>query len=84
MRNTTYQPATPAPPPIQQFTIPNFGTFQPAGLGVGGRRGGRGRGERANAGCQGRTPFANFIGSGGQGGLPPIGDGRGGGVAPFA
>jgi hypothetical protein len=36
-RNTTYQPATPTPPPMQQFNIPNFGTFQPAGLGVGGR-----------------------------------------------
>ena len=36
-RNTTYQFAMPAPPPVQQFTIPNFGTFQPAGLGVGGR-----------------------------------------------
>ena len=30
--NTTYQPATPAPPPMQQYIIPNFGTFQPAGL----------------------------------------------------
>ena len=74
----------PAPPPVQQFTIPNFGTFQPAGLGVGGRRGGRGHGKRANAGCQGRTPFANFMGRGGQGGLLPIGGGCGGGVAPFA
>ena len=83
-RNTTYQPATPSPPPVQQFNIPNFGMFQPAGLGVGGRQGGRGRGERANAGRQGRTPFANFMGRGGQGGLPPIGVGCGGGVAPFA
>ena len=85
MRNTTYQPA-PAPPPMQQLNIPNFGTFQPAGLGFGGRgRGGRGRGERANTGRQGRTPFANFVGRGGnQGGLPPIGGGgRGGGIAPF-
>ena len=24
-RNTTYQPATPTPPPVQQFNIPNFG-----------------------------------------------------------
>jgi len=47
-RNTTYQPAMPAPPPTQQLTIPSFGTFQPAGLGFGGRRGGRGCGERAN------------------------------------
>ncbi len=83
-RNTTYQPTTPTPPPVQQFNILNFGTFQPTGLGVGGRQGGRGRGERANTGRQGRTPFANFMGCGGQGGLPPIGGGRGGGVAPFA
>jgi hypothetical protein len=37
MCNTTYQPATPTPPPMQQFNILNFGTFQPARLGVGGR-----------------------------------------------
>ena len=49
-RNTTYQPTTPTPLPVQQFNIPNFGTFQPTGLGVGGRRGGRGCGERANTG----------------------------------
>ena len=73
MRNTTYQTATPIPPPMQQFNIPNFGMFQPAGLGVGGRPGGWGRGERVNAGRQGCTPFANFMGRGGQGGLPPIG-----------
>ncbi len=84
MRNTTYQPTTPSPPPMQQFNIPNFGTFQPAGLGVGGRQGGPGRGEHANTGRQGRTPLANFMGRSGQGGLPPIGGGRGGGVAPFA
>jgi hypothetical protein len=83
-RNTMNQTATPTPPPMQQFNIPNFGTFQPAGLGVGGRQGGHGRGERANAGRQGPTPFANFMGRGGQGGLPPIGGGRGGGFAPFA
>jgi hypothetical protein len=82
-RNTTYQPA-PAPPPMQQLTIPSFGTFQPAGLGFGGRRGGRGCGERANTGRHGRTPFANFVGRGNQGGLPPIGGGgSGGGIAPF-
>ena len=46
-RNTMYQPETPTPPPMQ-FNIPNFGTFQPAGLEVGGRWGGRGRGEQAN------------------------------------
>jgi ABC-type transporter Mla subunit MlaD len=27
MRNTTYQLATPTPPPMQQFNILNFGTF---------------------------------------------------------
>jgi hypothetical protein len=64
---------------------PKFGMFQPKGLGVGGRQGGRGRGEHAaNAGRKGHTPFANFIGRSGQGGLPPIGSGRGGGFAPFA
>jgi len=83
MHNTTYQPA-PAPPPMQQLTIPSFGTCQPAGLGFGGRCGGRGRGEHANTGKHGRTPFANFVGRGNQGGLPPIGGGgRGGGIAPF-
>ena len=82
--NTMYQPAILAPPPMQQLTIPSFGTFQPAGLGFGGRRGGRGCGERANTGRHGRTPFANFVGRGNQGGLPPIGGGgRGGGIAPF-
>jgi len=84
-RNTTYQPAMPAPPPMQQLNIPSFGTFQPTGLGFGGRRGGRGRRERANTGRHGRTPFANFVGRGNQGGLPPIGGGgRGGGIATFA
>ena len=83
-RNTTHQPATPTPPPVQQFNIPNLGTFQPAGLGVGGRQGGRGHGKRANAGRQGSTPFANFMGRRGQGGLPPIGGSLGRGVAPFA
>ena len=83
-RNTTYQPTLLAPPPMQQLTIPSFGTFQHTGMGGGGRRGGRGRGERANTGRQGRTPFANFVGRGNQGGLPPIGGGgRGGGIAPF-
>ena len=37
-RNTTYQRAPPAPAPIQQFTIPQSGTFQPPGSGGGGRR----------------------------------------------
>ena len=85
-RNTMYQPATPAPPPMQQFTIPNFGTFPPAGIEVGGRWGGRGRGKRANVGCHNmRRPFVNFIGRSGQGGLPPIGGGGCGGIgAPFA
>ena len=41
MCNTVYQPATPTQKPMQQFNIPNFGTFQPAGLGVGGRQGSR-------------------------------------------
>jgi rubrerythrin len=82
--NTMYQPAQ-APPLMQQLTIPSFGTFQPAGLGFGGRRGGRGCGERANTGRHGCTPFANFVSRGNQGGLPPIGGGgRGGGIAPFA
>jgi hypothetical protein len=33
-----------------------------------------------------QTPFANFVGRGGQGGLPPIsgGGGRGGGAIPFS
>ena len=84
MRNTTYQLATPTPPPMQQFNILNFGTFQPAGLGVNGKQGGLGRVEHANAGRQRRTSFANFMGNGGQGGLPPIGGSCGGGVAPFA
>ena len=86
-RNITYQPAMPAPAPIQQFAIPNFGTFQPDGIGVGGRWGGCGHGEHANAGCQNmHTPFANFVGCGGQGGLPPISGGGscGGGGALFA
>jgi len=39
---------------MQQLTIPGFGTFQPADLGFGGRRGGRGHRERANTGCHGR------------------------------
>jgi hypothetical protein len=79
---TTYQPATQTPPPVQ-FNIPNVGTFLPVGMGVSGRQGGRGRGERAKAGRQGRTPFANFMGCSGPGGLPPIGGDHGGGVAPF-
>ena len=45
--NTTYQPAQVAQPPAMQFSISNFATFLPAGLG-GGRRGGRGCGGRAN------------------------------------
>ena len=55
------------------------------------RRGGQGRGGRANFGSNtggrnARTPFANFVGRGGQGGLLPIsgGGGHGGGVLPFA
>ena len=90
-RNTTYQHAAPAmQPPITQFTIPNMATFNTAGRGAGGRRGGYGRGGRTNfgpttGGRQARTPFANFVGRGGQGGLPPIGGGggHGGGATPF-
>jgi hypothetical protein len=84
--NANYQPAPPAPTPIAQFAIPKCGPFQPAGIGGGGRRGGRGHGERANAGRRNLcTPFANFVGRGGQGGLPPNGSGGGQGVglAPF-
>ena len=89
-RNTTYQPAPAIQPPNTQFSIPNMATFNTAGRGGGGRRGGYGRGRRANFGNTGgrnvRTPFANFVGRGGQGGLPPIGGGggRGGGALPFA
>ena len=84
-RNTTYQP--PPPPPITQFTIPNYTTFPTSRRGGGDRRGGRGCGGRANLAITGgrntRTPFANFMGRGGQGRLPPIG-GQGGGIASFA
>ena len=83
--NTTYQPSP--HPPITQLTIPSYTTFPTSGRGGGNRRGGRGRGERANSAITGgrntRTPFANFMGRGGQGRLPPIG-GQGGGIAPFA
>ena len=49
--NTTYQPASPAmQPPITQFSIPNLATFNTAGRGAGGRRGGQGCGGRANFG----------------------------------
>jgi len=49
--NTTYQPASPAmQPPITQFSIPNLTTFNTAGRGAGGRRGGQGCGGRANFG----------------------------------
>ena len=90
-RNTNYQPAPTMQPPIAQFSIPNpnITTFNTAGRG-GGRRGGHGRGGRANfvntGGCNAQTPFANFVGRGGQGGLPPIsgGGGCGGGALPFA
>ncbi len=86
--NTTYQPAQAAQPPITQFSIPNFAMFPAEGRG-GGKRGGRGRGGRTNFTTTGRrnirTLFANYVGCGGQGGLPPIGGecGRGSGVAPF-
>jgi len=90
-RNTTYQPTSPAMQPlITQFSIPNLATFNTARRGAGGRRGGQGRGGHANIGTttggrNARTPFANFVGRRGQGGLPPIGGGggRGGGARPF-
>jgi hypothetical protein len=78
-RSTTYQPAPTMQPPITQFSIPNIASFNTTGWG-GGRRGGYGRGGRANfvntGGRNARTPFANFVGRGGQGDLPPI-------VVPF-
>ncbi len=91
-RNTTYQPVSPAMQlPITQFSIPNLATFNTTGRGAGGRRGGHGRGGRANFGTNtggqnAQTPFANFVGRGGQGGLPPIGGGGGcgGGAVPLA
>jgi hypothetical protein len=62
-RNTTYQPAPTMQPPITQFSIPNIASFNTTGRG-GGRRGGHGRGERANfmstGGRTARTPFANL------------------------
>ncbi len=86
--NTTYQLVQAAQPPVTQFSIPNFATFLTEGRG-GGRRGGHGRGGRTNFTTTGgrniRTPFANFVGCGGQGGLPSIGGepGRGSGMTPF-
>jgi hypothetical protein len=88
-RNTTYQPASTVQPLITQFSIPILATFNTAGRG-GGRRGGHGRGGRANfvntGDCNGQTPFANYVRRGRQCGLPPIGGGtgRGGGALPFA
>jgi len=88
-RNTTYQPAPAMQPPIMQFSIPNLATFNTAGRG-GGRRGGHGRDGRADfvntGGRNARTPFTNFVGRGGQSGLPPIGGGSrcGGGALSFA
>jgi hypothetical protein len=86
--NTTYQARTP-PPPITQFTIPNFAAFPPKVRG-GGQRGGRGWGGRSNfATTEGRNvhmPFANFTEQGSQDGLPPVGRGEsiGGGMTSFA
>jgi hypothetical protein len=87
--NTAYQPThTAQPPPIAQFSIPNFATFSTNGCG-GGRRGGRGKGGCSNFATTGRrnvhTPFANVLKCSGQGRLPSIGGsgGRNGGVAPF-
>jgi hypothetical protein len=87
-RNMSYQLAQVVQPLITQFSIPNFASFPTEGRG-GGRRGGSGRGGCVHFGCTGgpnvRTPFANFVGHGRQGGLPSIGSrgGQGGGVAPF-
>jgi hypothetical protein len=87
--NTTYHPVPTMQPPIAQFSIPNIASFNTAGRG-GGRHGGHGCGGHANfvntGGRTARTPFAIFLGRGGQGGLPPIGGGggRGGGALPFA
>ena len=89
--NTTYQPAAPAKqPPFTQFSIPNLATFNTAGRGAGGWHGGQGHGGCANFGSNtggqnAQTPFANFVGRGGQDGLPPIsgGGGSGGGALPF-
>jgi hypothetical protein len=75
-RNTSYQPSQVVQPPITQFLIPNVASF-PTEVRGGGRRGGSRRGGGANFWCTGGrnvcTPFANFVGRGGQGGLPPIG-----------
>jgi hypothetical protein len=84
----TYQPAPTVQPPIMQFSIPNLATFNTAGRG-GGRCGGLGRGGCTDfvntGGHNAQTPFANYVGQGGQSGLPSIGGGtgRGGGVLPF-
>jgi hypothetical protein len=87
--NTTYQWAQAVQPPITQLAIPIFASFPAEGCG-GGRQGGRGHSGRAHFGCTGgcniHTPFTDFVGRGGQGGLSPIsgGGGRGGGVPLFA
>jgi hypothetical protein len=88
-RNTTYQQEQSIQPPITQFLIPNFASFPTEGHGSG-RCGGRGCGGHANFGRTGGrnvpTPFADFFGCGGHGGLPPTGGGggQGGRVPPFA
>ncbi len=88
--NMTYQSVQSGLPPITQFSIPNFTTFNTAGCG-GGRRGGHGRGGRAifsnTGGRNAQTLFTNFVGRGGHGdgGLPQISGGGGCrvGVTPF-
>ena len=87
--NTSYQPAQVVQPPlITQFLVPNFVSFPTECCGSG-RRGGSGCGGHVNfgrtGGCNVRTPFANFVGWGGQGSLRPIGGGggQGGGMASF-
>ena len=87
-RNTTYQP--PQPPPIMQFTIPNYTMFPTIGCSGGDRGGGCGWGRRATLASTGglnkQTPFVNLMGQGGQSEISPIGvSGRqGDSIAPFA
>jgi hypothetical protein len=78
--NTTYQRAQAVQPPITQFLFSNFASFPTEGCG-GSRCGGSRCGGRANfvhtGGHNVRTPFADFVGCGRQGCLPPISGGGG-------
>jgi hypothetical protein len=78
--NTTCQRAQAVQPPITKFLIPNFVSFPTEGHGSSGH-GGSGRGGHANLGrTRGHnvpTLFADFVGCGGQGVLPPISGGGG-------